>query len=144
MADKTGIAPPDLDSPVGEFRLLLGDTSYEETNTPGIGKYEQVSDKGIQVYLTQGGQDPKRGLGFLMLSLSAEAAAKSKTVKDYDLMVDLTKRSSDYRRLSEHWFKLAAESGVIAGETDIFDSFGIDNGPFPHPEASPHLTARWY
>lgn len=146
MAENIGIAPPELDTPVGEFRVLYGDTAFEELDPPqpGLGNYTNLSDAEIKVYLKQGRDNPKRALGYLMLSLSAEAAAKSKTVKDYDLMVDLTRRSGDYRRLAEQWFGLADEDDTSTGSDDIFDSFGIDNGPVPHPEASPYLTARWY
>lgn len=146
MAENIGIAPPDYSTPVGEFRALYGDVAYEELDPPqpGMGNYSELSDARIEVYLAQGNDQPKRGIAFLMLTLAAEAAAKSKTVKDYDLMVDLTKRSADYRRLAEKWFGLADEDDVSGGLNDIFDSFGIDNGPFPHPEASPHMTARWY
>lgn len=112
-----GIYPPDLASPVGQFRALTGDLNAEEYDPPveGIRNYEMFSDAEIEAYLSQSEGSISRAIGFAYLYLAGQAAKESLTVRDYDLQVDSTKRAADLRAIAEMWFGRADDEDANAG-----------------------------
>ena len=50
------------------------------------------------------------------MALSGAAAKKSKSVKDYDLQVDLTKRATDLAKSAQMWFDSADGSDAASLE----------------------------
>lgn len=141
-----GIAPPDFNTAVGMFRAAYPDLNYVALDPPeiGYGDYEELSDTEIEGLLALGGDSVSRGIGFYYLQLSGAAAKRSKTVKDYDLSVDLTKRAADLRAIAQMYFDRADDEDTGLGE-DAFEIVptGQQCGPFI-PEASIGIWGRRY
>lgn len=142
---KPGVAPPDLTTKVGIFRTLVLDTQFTEYTPPepGIGNYVEFSDAEIEAYLATSGGSPLRAAGFAILGLALIAAKESKTVKDYDLQVDLSKKSADLRATANQFLQRA--DAEDKANSDIFELFDTDSdsGEFV-PEASPAIWGREY
>lgn len=138
MEINRGVAPLDPSSDVGKFRLLIGDTSYEELDPPevGYGDYGMFSDDEIQVFLDQG-ETLEDSAYLAYMQLAAAAAIESKSVKDFDLQVDLTKRSGDLRAIALMWRERAD-----AASADIFEVFDISDDDECFPEAAPRTVGR--
>ncbi len=140
-----GVWPIDPESPVGQFRRAYGDTVSEDYDpvVPGYQDYTDLSDEDIEQYLAFGHDSVFRAVSIYYAYLSGRASKQSKTVKDYDLSVDLTKRASDLRASADYWAKLADDEDGLTGENDYFDlvSFGEDQ---PIPELSLPIWGRYY
>lgn len=135
--DKIGVAPLDPDTPVGQMRMSVGDTTYTDENA-GYGEYEHYSDIELQMYLDKALGSVTRALGYLYTDLAAVAALQSKMVKDYDLQVDLRNRAEQLRETAQTYFDLADQEDTEAGVADIFDSFNFGAGrKCCRPEAAP-------
>lgn len=139
MAINKGVAPPDPETLVGQFRYAYGDTEFVELDPVelGYGNYEELSDTDIEVFLGQGRDNVNRGIGYLYLRLSSLAAKKSRSIKDHDLAVDLTKRAEDLRRSAEMYFEQADAEDAASGALDLFDSFRFGGEDLVVPEAAP-------
>lgn len=141
-----GIAPPDFDTPVGQFRSAYPDLTYVALDPPetGFGDYAELSDLEIQGFLARGAGSVNRGIGFYYLQLAGAASKRSKTVKDYDLTVDLTKRSNELRTVAQIYFDLADADDALVGE-DAFQIVptGTSCGPLI-PEATIPQWGRRY
>lgn len=125
MTIHKGVAPLDPASKIGQYRLLLGDSQFTELNPPeeGFGNYGELSDDEIEAFLSAGGDSVKRGIGFYMLALSQASNKHSRSVKDYDLLLDTTKRPTTFRELAKIWFDLADKDDADQGLGDIFEAF---------------------
>lgn len=128
-----GVYPVDLTSKVGQFRALTGDlnsTPYDPAY-PGFQNFLKFSDAEIEGYLAQGGDSVARAIGYSYLYLAGQAALESKTIKDYDLQIDKTKRATDLTNIAKLWFSQADGEEVIAGE-EAFEivTTGTRGGPF--------------
>lgn len=124
MADNPGAFPLDPMSAVGGFRLASGDTQsvpYDPA-LPGIQNYTFLSDAEIEQFLAQGQGVTDSGIGYWYLSLAGQAAMQSKSVKDYDLQIDLTKRATDLRAQAKFYFDRSAEQTAGAEFFDIVDT----------------------
>lgn len=122
-----GVYPLDPLTPVGEFRLLYGDTEsvpYDPVE-PGYQNYEELSDEEIERFLEQGDGSVPRGIGYLYLAMAGQAAKESRTIKDYDLSVDLTKRAADLRAIAQMWFDRGDDDDNNSGLNDIFEVFDM-------------------
>lgn len=122
-----GAVPVDLASNVGQFRALIGDLNYElyVPDEPGFGSFEKFSDAEIEGYLAAGGGSIPRAIGFSYLYLAGQAALESRSVADYDLKVDTTKRAADLRAIAQFWFDRADEDDDASGANDIFETFDM-------------------
>lgn len=141
-----GVYPVDLTSKVGQFRALTGDlnsTPYDPVE-PGYQNFDKFSDAEIDGYLTQGGDSVARAIGYSYLYLAGQAALESKTIKDYDLQIDKTKRATDLTNIAKLWFSQADGEEVIAGE-EAFEIVptGTRSGPFI-PEGTIPIWGRQY
>ena len=135
-----GIAPPDLTTDVGQFRILAGDTQYVELDPPeaGFGDYEKFSDDEIEGYLAQAEGSIPRAIGYAYLYLAGQAALTSTSVRDYDLQVDTTKRADGLIAIANMWFGKAD-----AEEADYFDVVPVGSrGRRCKPELAPR-PVRW-
>lgn len=137
-----GIAPPDPQTDVGAIRYLIGDAEYTELDPPqdDMGAYEMFSDDQITTFLELGEGSTNRAIAYAYLNLASQAALQSKTVKDFDLQVDLTKRSADLRAIAAMWFDRADEED--SDSADIIDVFpiGYRDGYRTDPEAAMRRT----
>ena len=132
MSNK-GIAPLQPTTDVGQFRLLVGDTSYSDLcpAQPGYGDFGMFSDDEISLFLSSG-ESPEEAAYLAYLQLAGAAALEAKSVKDFDLSVDLTKRASELRAVAQMWRDRA---DALAG--DIFEVFDLGNSPRCRPELAP-------
>lgn len=139
-----GVYPFEPETPVGEFRILYGDTVSQPYDPPeeGFQNYGHLSDVEIETYIKQGGGSVLRGIGFYNLALSSQAALHDKTVKDYDLHVTVS-RAEKLRLAAADWFKRADEEDAGAGTGDIFDYY-MPSGPDFIGEGSLPQVGRAY
>ncbi len=117
-----GVYPLDPTSNVGKFRLLYGDTVSVPLVPPVAGQqdYTTFSDAEIEQFLASGGDSINRSVGYAYLQAAGVAAFSSKSVKDYDLAVDLTKRAEDLRKMAQFYFDLAGEDDAMTGAAEAF------------------------
>lgn len=122
-----GAFPLNPTTPVGQFRLVYGDTDSTpyDPPEPGFQNYEELSDEEIERFLSQGEGSIPRGIGYLYLALAGQAAKQSRTIQDYDLKVDLTKRAADLRAIAQMWFDRADDDDDASGANDIFEVFDM-------------------
>jgi len=142
-----GVTPPDFESPVGLFRASYPDLTYVALDPPeaGYGDYVELSDLEIEGFLALGGGSINRGIGHYYIQLSGQAALRSKSLKDYDLAVDLTKRAADLRATAQFYFGLADDEDALAGDGDWLEIVptGQSNGGVI-PEATIPQYGRFY
>lgn len=131
-----GAWPLDPETPVGQFRLLYNLTAHEDyvPVEPGIVDFAELSDLQIEAYLAAGGGNVNRGIGYYVLAQSSHAARQAKSVKDYDLAVDLRSLAKELDAAAQSWFDRADREDMVDGENDIFEVFG------PEPEIIPEGT----
>lgn len=136
MTVNKGIAPPDIATDVGRLRAIIGDTSFGELDPveQGFGDYGMFSDDELQVFLEQG-ESFEGGVFYAYNSLATSAALESKTVKDFDLQVDLTKRASELRALAKIWSDKA--DALSADIFELFDTRIRLHEPYPELAARP-------
>lgn len=85
-----GAAPVDLSTPVGQVRLLIGDTDPTpgtEQALDGTGTYTFFSDAEITAYLAMLGT-PRKAAAQILRAIAASTALKLKKWSSADLMVD--------------------------------------------------------
>lgn len=146
-----GVYPLEPETPVGQFRLVYGDTHSTPYTPvePGFQNYDELSDDEIEAFLSAGGTSINRAIGYYYLSLAGAAAKSAKQIKDYDLQVDTTKRAADLRAIAQWWFDQADNDDVISAEEGFeIVPTGTSGGDFI-PEATipvwgrQYTTARW-
>lgn len=117
-----GVYPLDPTTNVGKFRLGRGDVTSVPLSPveSGYQDYAKYSDDEITQYLEMGLDSVNRAIGYSYLQASGAASEQSKTVKDYDLAVDLTKRAEDLRKTAAYYFELADQQDALTGDSDAF------------------------
>lgn len=110
MADNPGAYPLGPTTEVGRLRVTIGDVNSVPFDPPqtGVQDYGLFSDAELEVYIAQGGSI-LRAAGLAYTSLAAKAALAGKSVKDYDLAVDTTKRGDSLFKIAQGFFDLADE-----------------------------------
>lgn len=118
-----GRYPLDPETLVGSFRLVYGDTDSEpyDPEFPGFQNYEELSDDEIEGFLRSGGASVTRAIGYYYLSLAGTAAKKARSVSDYDLKVDTTKRAAELREIAKFWFDQADDDDDQSGANEAFE-----------------------
>lgn len=141
---KKGVAPLNPSTEVGQFRLMVGDTEFTELDPPveGFGDYTLFSDDEILAALIRADENENRAAGYLYASLASQAAIQSKSVKDYDLQIDLTKRSGDLRAIAKMWFDQADEEDALDGSGDVFEFTAV--GSRDHRNRPEAMLGRLY
>ena len=145
MPDNLGVAPVDPTTDVGRVRLLLGDSDGKPLDPPVEGKasYNLLSDAEIEAYLAAGSGSALRGIGFYYMALAGEAAKESKSVKDFDLSVDLKSRAGDLRNMALMWFDRADEEDAGAFEDEFVVVPTGKHDPVYPPELTPRPIRRF-
>lgn len=93
MADRIpneGAVPVDLDTPVGEVRLLIGDTNAKpgtEDATTGTGSFTFYSDDEITAFIRSAG-GPRPAASGILRAIAVSQALKLKKWSSADLMAD--------------------------------------------------------
>lgn len=115
----TGVAPYDPNTLVGKVRVTTGDVVYG-TPAGGMAEYEMFSDADITAFLVTAEDSVLRAAGFGFMSLAARASLNSKTIKDYDLSIDLKALADSLRKQAQEFFKQADEKDKRDGSSDVF------------------------
>lgn len=137
--------PLDPNTPVGQFRARSGDTKWTEYDPvePGWVNYTLFSDAEIEAFLAVA-PTMTWALYEAFIQLASTAALESKSVRDYDLQIDNTKRSADLRAIAEMWRSRAEQEDAASGESDYFDvSSTLGNAEFI-PEGTVPIFGRAY
>ena len=118
-----GKIPLDPHSEVTHFRSLVGDLIAAETPNPDIGEYQIFSDADIIGYLAANPDNVYRAVADGYRALASRAALETKVVKDYDLQVDLTKRSAAMLAVADQ-FDIRADNHDNANGGSFFENVG--------------------
>lgn len=131
MTPNVGNTPPDYNSPTGKFRLLVQDVVATDLvpAVTGQGQYTMFSDDEIAGYLSIYPTSLFRAVGTAYKSLAARAALEAKIVKDFDLQVDLTKKSAALNDAADAFFARANDDDLLSGARSTFDVVAPDNSP---------------
>ena len=116
----TGVAPYDPTTLVGKVRVVTGDVIYG-TPAGGVAEYEMFSDSDINAFLVTAEDNVLRAAGFGFMSLAARASLNSKTIKDYDLSIDLKALADSLRKQAQEFFKQADDKDKRDGVSDVFE-----------------------
>jgi hypothetical protein len=116
----SGVAPYDPSTLVGKVRILTGDVTYGAI-VGGLADYVLFSDEEIEAFLVAGEDNTLRAAGFAYMALAGVAAIDAKSVKDYDLSIDLRSRADKLREQAIAYFKQADEKDVRDGVSDVFE-----------------------
>ena len=125
MAINEGIAPPDPETPIGQVRLLSGDSVYTELDPPvaGMGQYRYWSDAEIASFLTLAGGSIPRAISIAYSQLASSYVGQSRSIKTDDLSISASTYMADWIRLVDYWRDIADSSDANAVD-DIFDAVG--------------------
>ena len=139
MAENRGIAPPDMDTPLGKLRAILGDVTYTELDPaePGFGNYAMFSDTELDAFLALSDSSVEGGAFFAYTQMAGAAARESTMTRDFDLQVDLTKRATDLRMVAGSYKNLWDSAAA-----DIFEVFDIGAHDRCIPELAPFPIRR--
>ena len=133
---------PIPDSPVGQLRYTVGDTTSTPLDPPvaGFTGYAIWSDAALSVALIGSGGDILRAAGNLFLQLAAQYTQQGASIRTDDLAIDTRNRGSDFLKIAQSFFDQA--DGI--DEAGAFDTFKIvpfagrpDQGIWPRVEGSP-------
>jgi hypothetical protein len=116
----SGVAPYDPATLVGKVRVITGDVNYGAI-VAGFADYELFSDDEIESFLLIGEDNVLRASGFAYLALAGRAAVDAKSVKDYDLSVDLRSRADKLQAQANEFFNQADAKDVRDGVQDVFE-----------------------
>lgn len=114
MTKNSGIAPPDLESPVGLIRLELGDTDPTDVDpATGLGTYLWYSDAELEAMLRLYGDNPRAVAVRILRNIAVSTALKLKKWSSADLSVDGA-------AITESLLKAAAAlEDSMANESDV-------------------------
>lgn len=134
-----GKYPLDPASEVGRFRLLIGDVTSVPLDPPvaDVQNYKLFSDAEIEVFLL-GAESPEEAAYRAYMQLAGAAAMESRTIRDLDLQVDLSKRATDLRLIAAEWKNRA--DALSADIFELFSTGGDECGCVP--EATPRPVCR--
>ena len=146
--DNDGLVPLDPATPVGQFRIMVGDTTAEAYDPPvaGRGNYAMFSDLEIEGFIAAAGDNLYRAVGFSYLTLAGQAARESKSVKDFDLSIDLTKRATDLRLIADTWFVRADDQDAYLEDAFFIAPLGDVCDPIPEgmmPRWGRYAVGKW-
>jgi len=118
-----GIYPPDAATDVGKVRYLVGDVVATDVSA-GEGSYASYSDLDIEQFLVAAVDNTQRAAGYALMQAATAASLASRTIKDYDLQVDLTKRAADLRATAQMYFDRADAADDLSDDSFVITSTG--------------------
>lgn len=105
------VTPPNFATPVGKWRLLTGDVTYDSSNN-----YTFWQDDEIEAYLSMYSDVPiERAIGYAYMGIAAQYANEAEMVKTYDLQIDSRNKASAMTAVAKMWFDRADEIDEEAG-----------------------------
>lgn len=137
---KLGIAPPDGETKVGQFRLLAGDSEYEEVvpPVPGFGLYQLWTDAEIEAFLAVSGGSVPRAIAMAFSQIGAMWASTGATIKTDDLSYSVKDAVGNWLNLANYWRAIADDeaNGAVNDYFDLVPVRGNGDG-CRKPEAAP-------
>ena len=120
MASNVGVYPINPASPVGNVRVLIGDTDPTQISPPnGIsGTYLWYSDAEIEAILSLYGDNPKLAAARILYSIAGSQALLLRKWSTDDLSVDGAAVAEALRKLAKD---LRDEANAVDALTDIFE-----------------------
>lgn len=135
---KRGAIPPDPATDVGKFRLLAGDSEYEEYDPPqeGYGLYQLWTDDEIVAMIEVSGS-VARAIALAYAQIGAMWASAGATIRTDDLTYSAKESVGNWMILAAYWNKIADDQDA-GNANDYFDLVPVrgDHG-FRKPEAAP-------
>lgn len=133
-----GVAPPDPQTQVGQFRFTAGDTSYTDLVPPeaGFGDYAIWSDDEITTFLSVAGDNLARAIAIAYRQMAAMWASTGASIKTDDLSYASKDSVANWLSLADYWDKVADEQDATAVD-DYFDLVPVRREAYTHAEASP-------
>lgn len=137
---KRGIAPPDPNTSVGMFRLLAGDSEYEEYDPPesGYGLYAIWSDTEIEAFLAITNDSVPRAIALAYTQMAAAWNSSSATIRTDDLQYQVKDSVGSWLNLADYWNRVADDDDAAA-INDYFDM--VDVGTTQHCWRKPEAAA---
>lgn len=131
-AGNPGQTPIDVSTPVGQMRMVIGDTigTAYVPDEPGYADYASFSDAELQALLTTSADSIPRAVGYAYLKLAGIAASEAVDWKSDDQSVTLSKRATELRAIAQLWFDRATDEDASTDIFEIFDTNG-DGGWIP-------------
>ena len=128
-----GAYPVDSSTDVGKLRIAFGDVYSVPLIpvVPGQQDYTDYSDEELQGFLDLGGSI-EAAMAAIYLQMAGAAARESRSVKDFDLSIDLTKRAADLRAIAAMWQEKADKL-----DGDIFEVFSLSDEGCGRAELAP-------
>ena len=120
MPSNVGVFPFNAASPVGNVRVLIGDTDPTQIDPPlGIsGSYLFFSDTEIEAILSMYGDDPRLAAARMLISIAGSQALLLKKWSSDDLSVDGAAIAEALRKLAKDLRDEVADGVAM---TDIFE-----------------------
>lgn len=142
-----GLSPLDPATEVGQFRALLGDTQATPYEPPvtGRGNYEMFSDLELEGFLAAAGS-LNRAMGNAYLALAGRAATESRSIKDFDLSIDTTKRAADLRLVALQWLTMADREDAAQQDAFFIADLGASESQVPEamlPQWGRYVVGEW-
>lgn len=134
MAENLGVYPFNPASPVGNVRVLIGDTDPTQIDPPlGIsGTYLWYSDIEIEAIISMYGDSPRLAASRILMSIAASQALLLKKWSSDDLSVDGAAIAEALRKIAKDLRDEVAAGDAMA---DIFEiSYPGSNGDVLWPE----------
>ena len=105
-----GAFPPDASAPVGQVRLLIGDTANKALSPIVVGQvdYQLFGDADLANFVALAGDNVKRATGYAIQQLALVYTLTGASVKTEDLALDSSKRGSTLSGIAASWFAEAA------------------------------------
>lgn len=138
----SGVAPYDPSTPIGKVRVITGDVEYGAI-VGGVAEYEMFSDAEIEAFIVEAEDNILRAAGYGYLALAGRASLKAKTIKDYDLSVDLKAVAAELRKQADDLFKRADEKDKRDGVSDVFE-LAQTGRPYTAAELAEREYWLWY
>jgi hypothetical protein len=116
----------DLNTPVGQVRLLINDT---DVNSQAGAVF---TDAEVTAFLTMNRSSVKRAAAAALLVIAADEALTSKVIQDHDLTTDGAKLAAELRIQAASLKAEATDDDNIAAGTPVWE--------FPDPAAKINLN----
>lgn len=135
--DKRGQAPLDPTRDVSQFRLMAGDSEYQEYSPVeiGWGLFQIWSDAEIEAFLAITGGNIPRAIALAYTQIGASWASTGATIRTDDLTYSAKDSVGNWLSLADYWNKIADGQEQRAID-DYFDLVDVAQGYDCHAELS--------
>lgn len=147
MADENvGATPPDYETLAGKVRVLVGDTTPADLETPtaGLGQYAWYSDEELEVLGTLNGNNPKRVAVWVLSQVSISMSMLLKKWTSEDLQVDGPAITRGIENTLKRLAKEAENEDALTGDEEFFGVYGGQRGRGIYVAYPPETGIGWW